>query len=128
LTRSPHGDWTECRTEETLLHEMSITQSVIQAIWDRMGDAQVCRVCLEIGTLSGVVVDSVRFCFEVVTQGTTLEGAALEIIQPTGKARCRDCGAEFVLNDLLVLCECGSANRELLAGEELKIREVEVMA
>ncbi|HJT03933.1 MAG TPA: hydrogenase maturation nickel metallochaperone HypA [Pseudonocardiaceae bacterium] len=110
------------------MHEMSITQSVIQAIWDRMGDAQVRRVCLEIGTLSGVVVDSLRFCFEVVTEGTTLEGASLEIIQPTGKARCRDCGAEFVLNDLLVLCECGSANRELLAGEELKIREVEVLA
>lgn len=110
------------------MHEMSITQSVIQAIWDRMGDAQVRRVCLEIGTLSGVVVDSVRFCFEVVTAGTTLEGASLEIIQPTGKARCRDCGAEFELNDLLMLCECGSANRELLAGEELKIREVEVLA
>jgi hydrogenase nickel incorporation protein HypA/HybF len=110
------------------LHEMAITQSVIQAVCDRMGDVPVRRVCLEIGTLSGVVADSVRFCFDLVTEGTPLEGASLEIVQPTGKARCRDCGAEFVLNDLLVLCTCGSANRELLAGEELKIREVEVMA
>ncbi|MGH3780350.1 MAG: hydrogenase maturation nickel metallochaperone HypA [Pseudonocardiaceae bacterium] len=110
------------------MHEMAITQSVIQAVSERMGDAQVRRICLEIGTLSGVVADSVRFCFEVVTAGTTLEGASLEIVQPTGKARCRDCGAEFALTDLLVLCACGSANRELLAGEELKIREVEVMA
>jgi hydrogenase nickel incorporation protein HypA/HybF len=110
------------------LHEMSITQSVVQMVCDRMGDTPVRRVCLEIGTLSGIVPDSVRFCFDLMTMGTTLEGAALEIIQPTGKARCRDCGAEFVLNDLLMLCECGSANRELLAGEELKIREVEVMA
>lgn len=110
------------------MHEMAITQSVVQAVSDRMGDAQVRRIRLEIGTLSGVVADSVRFCFEVVTAGTTLEGASLEIVQPTGKARCRDCGAEFALTDLLVLCECGSANRELLAGEELKIREVEVMA
>jgi hydrogenase nickel incorporation protein HypA/HybF len=110
------------------VHEMSITQSVVQAVYDRMGDVPVRRVCLEIGTLSGVATDSVRFCFDLVTAGTTLEGAALEIIQPTGKARCRDCGAEFALNDLLVLCECGSANRELLAGEELTIREVEVMA
>lgn len=110
------------------MHEMSITQSVIQAVCDRMGDAQVRRICLEIGTLSGVVADSVRFCFEVVSAGTTLEGASLEIIQPRGKARCRDCGAEFELNDLLMLCDCGSANRELLAGEELKIREVEVLA
>ncbi|MGH3763861.1 MAG: hydrogenase maturation nickel metallochaperone HypA [Pseudonocardiaceae bacterium] len=107
---------------------MSITQSVIQAVCDRMGDAQVRRICLEIGTLSGVAVDSLRFCFDLVTEGTTLEGASLEIVQPTGKALCRDCGAEFALNDLLVLCACGSANRELLAGEELKIREVEVMA
>lgn len=110
------------------MHEMAITQSVVHAVCDRMGDAQVRRICLEIGTLSGVVADSVRFCFDLITEGTPLEGASLEIIQPTGRARCRDCGAEFALNDLLVLCECGSANRELLAGEELKIREVEVMA
>ena len=37
---------------------MAITQGVIQAVCDRMGDAPVQRVCLEIGTLSGVVADS----------------------------------------------------------------------
>lgn len=110
------------------MHEMAITQSVIDAVCNRMGDAQVRRVCLEIGTLSGVAADSVRFCFDLVTEGTTLEGATLDIVQPSGRARCGDCGAEFPLNDLLVLCECGSANRELLAGEELRIREVEVVA
>ncbi len=110
------------------MHEMAITQSVVDMISERMGDAPVRRVCLEIGTLSGVVADSVRFCFEVLTLGTTLEGAALEIIQPSGKACCRDCGVEFAMNDLLMLCACGSANRELLAGEELRIREVEVLA
>ncbi len=110
------------------MHEMAITQSVVHAVCARMGDAPVRRICLEIGTLSGVVADSVRFCFDLVTEGTTLEGASLEIIQPSGKARCRDCGVEFALNDLLMLCACGSANRELLAGEELRIREVEVLA
>ena len=110
------------------MHEMAITQSVVHAVRERMGDAPVQRICLEIGTLSGVVADSVRFCFDLVTEGTTLEGALLEIIQPSGKARCRDCGVEFALNDLLMLCACGSANRELLAGEELRIREVEVLA
>ena len=110
------------------MHEMAITESVVQAICERMGDAPVRRVCLEIGTLSGVVADSVRFCFDLVSEGTTLEGASLEIVQPTGKARCRDCGTEFALDDLLELCPCGSANRELLAGEELRIREVEVVA
>ena len=59
------------------MHEMAITQSVIQAIGERMGDAPVQRVCLEIGTLSGVVADSVRFCFEVVTAVPRLEGASV---------------------------------------------------
>jgi hydrogenase nickel incorporation protein HypA/HybF len=110
------------------VHEMAITQSVVHAVYERMGDAPVRRICLEIGTLSGVVADSVRFCFDLVTEGTSLEGAALEIVQPSGKARCRDCGVEFAMDDLLMLCACGSANRELLAGEELRIREVEVLA
>jgi hydrogenase nickel incorporation protein HypA/HybF len=109
------------------VHEMAITQSVVHAVCERMGDAPVRRVCLEIGTLSGVVADSVRFCFDLITEGTTLEDASLEIIQPSGKARCRDCGVDFALDDLLMLCACGSANRELLAGEELRIREVEVL-
>ena len=110
------------------MHEMAITQSVVEAVCTRMGDTPVRRVSLEIGKLSGVVPDSVRFCFDLITAGTTLEGAELEILQPSGQARCRDCGAEFVMNDLLMLCDCGSANRELLAGEELRIREVEVLA
>ncbi|MGH3753498.1 MAG: hydrogenase maturation nickel metallochaperone HypA [Pseudonocardiaceae bacterium] len=110
------------------MHEMAITQSVVHAVCERMGHAPVRRVCLEIGTLSGVVADSVRFCFDLVTAGTTLEGASLEIVQPSGKARCRDCCVEFAMDDLLMLCACGSANRELLAGEELRIREVEVLA
>jgi hydrogenase nickel incorporation protein HypA/HybF len=109
------------------VHEMAITQSVVHAVCERMGDTPVRRVCLEIGTLSGVVADSVRFCFDLITEGTTLEGASLEIVQPSGKARCRDCGVDFALDDLLMLCACGSANRELLAGEELRIREVEVL-
>lgn len=110
------------------MHEMAITQSIIAAVCDRMGDAQVRRLCLEIGTLSGVMVDSVRFCFDLVTEGTPLEGAELEIVQPSGLARCRDCAREFPMDDLLVVCSCGSANRELLSGEELRIREVEVLA
>lgn len=110
------------------MHELSITQSVVDAVRERMGTAPVRRVRLEIGRLSGVVADSVRFCFDVVAQGTTLDGAVLEIIEPSGRARCRDCLTEFDTEDLLALCRCGSGDLELLAGQELRIREVEVAA
>lgn len=108
------------------MHEMAITQSVVTAIGERLPDADVIRVKLEIGKLSGVMADSVRFCFDVASAGTPLEGARLEIDEPAGKARCRDCGTVSDLPDLILLCDCGSADLEILAGTELLIKEVEV--
>jgi hydrogenase nickel incorporation protein HypA/HybF len=64
------------------------------------------------------------FCFELVTAGTTLEGAALEFEQPEGRARCRRCEAEFVLVDPILLCDCGSADVEVLTGRELAVASV----
>ncbi|MEU7813436.1 hydrogenase maturation nickel metallochaperone HypA [Pseudonocardia sp. NPDC049154] len=110
------------------MHELSITQSVVDAIGERLGAAPVRRVRLEIGRLSGVVPDAVRFCFELVTAGTPLEGAVLEIDEPEGEARCRSCGAEFATSEVLPLCACGSADVEVLGGASLRIREVELVA
>lgn len=109
------------------MHELGITQSVVDAVRERMGDAKVVRLRLEIGRLSGLVPDSVRFCFDLVAQGTCLEGAALEIVEPSGHGRCRRCQAEMEVDDLLSLCSCGSADLEVVGGQELRIREVEVV-
>jgi hydrogenase nickel incorporation protein HypA/HybF len=109
------------------MHELAITQSVVDAVVDHAGKARVRRVSLEIGALSGVVADSVRFCFDLVAAGTTLEGARLEIAQPPGRATCRDCEREFGLDDLVALCPCGSANVEVLTGRQLRITSVEVV-
>ncbi|HSV64752.1 MAG TPA: hydrogenase maturation nickel metallochaperone HypA [Mycobacteriales bacterium] len=108
------------------MHELGITQSVVAAVSERMPEAKVVRVRLEIGRLAGVVADSVRFCFDAVTAGTGLEGARLEIVEPAGQARCRQCDAVSEFQDLLLLCECGSADLEVLAGTQLLIKEVEV--
>ena len=108
------------------MHELSITQSVVDAVTRRMGDAPIRRVRLEIGQLSGLVPDAVRFCFEMVAAGTTCEGALVEIDEPCGQARCRTCGRVFETGDVLTLCDCGSADVAVEGGRELRIREVEV--
>ncbi len=109
------------------MHEMSITQSIVEAVTEKLGDAEVTAVRLEIGKLSGVVVDSVRFCFDLVTDGTTLAGARLEVDEPPGRARCRDCAAEFDVADPIVLCpRCDSFDVDVRAGRELRIVSVEV--
>jgi hydrogenase nickel incorporation protein HypA/HybF len=109
------------------VHELAITESIVAAVREKLGDAPVRRVCVEVGALSGVVPDALLFSFEVATEGTSLAGAELDIVRQSGRARCRDCGARFDTDDLLALCACGSADVEVLGGRELRIREVEVV-
>jgi len=108
------------------VHELAIAESVADTVTQRLPGAKVTCVRLEIGALSGVVPDSIRFCFDLATEGTGLAGAALEITEPPARCRCRACGAEFQPDSPVVLCPCGSADVAVLAGEELKILSVQV--
>jgi hydrogenase nickel incorporation protein HypA/HybF len=106
------------------MHELAITQGVVEAVTERTGSAPVARVRVRVGRLAGVVPDAMRFCFELVTAGTPLEGAVLEFEQPEGRGRCRTCGDHLALADLILLCDCGSADIEVLAGRELAVASV----
>jgi hydrogenase nickel incorporation protein HypA/HybF len=108
------------------MHELAITESVVDAVTARLPGRRVTYVRLEIGALSGVVAESVRFCFDLVTEGTCLEGAALEIAQPQARCQCRSCEIQFELDGPIALCPCGSADVAVLTGQELKITSVQV--
>jgi hydrogenase nickel incorporation protein HypA/HybF len=108
------------------MHELSIAQAVVEACAERAAGSLVVRVRLEIGVLSGVLPEAVRFSFDVCARDTVLHGAALEIIERPGRALCRDCGGEVELAGLVGRCGCGSIDLRIIAGEELKIREMEL--
>jgi hydrogenase nickel incorporation protein HypA/HybF len=67
------------------VHELSITRNVVAIVSERAVGQRVTRVRLEIGRLSAVVPDSIRFCFDICAQGTPLEGAELEIVERPGQ-------------------------------------------
>src|SRR5688572_2235882 len=108
------------------MHELAITQEVVAMVSERVAGARVTRVVLEIGRLSAVMPDAVRFCFDLCAEGTPLEGAALEVIETPGRARCRGCGGTVMLARPFGACGCGGTDLEWLSGDELKIKEVEV--
>lgn len=107
------------------MHELAITQGVVDMVSDRM-EGRITAVRLEIGRLSGVLPGAVRFCFDVCCAGTRLEGARLDIVEPTASARCQRCAAEFEPASVLALCPCGSADVTVLAGRELRVTGVDV--
>lgn len=108
------------------MHELSITSGVVEICAERAQGAAVRRVTLEIGQLTAVLPDAVRFCFDVCAQGTPLEGAELLIVQPAGRGRCRDGGAELAMTTLVGRCACGSIDLQLVAGQELLVKEMEL--
>jgi hydrogenase nickel incorporation protein HypA/HybF len=66
------------------MHELSLMEDLVETISERLGEARVVHVRLEVGKLAGVMPDSLRFCFDVCVRGSTLEGAELEILELAG--------------------------------------------
>jgi hydrogenase nickel incorporation protein HypA/HybF len=108
------------------MHEMALTQSLVEAVCEHAAGRRVHSVKLEVGALCAVVPDAMTFCFELATEGTVADGARLDVDIRPGTARCRSCGKHFELTDPILLCPCGSADVEVLAGRDLKILSMEV--
>jgi hydrogenase nickel incorporation protein HypA/HybF len=109
------------------VHELSITRSVVAIVSEQAAGQRVTRVRLEIGRLSAIMPDAVRFCFGICAENTPAAGAQLEIDEIPGRARCNDCGTELDLTALVGRCpRCGTASLRLIAGQEMKIKEMEV--
>ena len=112
------------------MHEMSLCESVLQIIEQQAQTQQFRRVktvWLEIGALSGVEPEAMRFSFEVVTQGSLADQARLEIVELPGIAWCMPCGREVAVRQLYDECpHCGSHQLQIVGGDQMRIKELEV--
>jgi len=108
------------------MHELGITRNIVAIVREHAGEGRVTRVTLEIGKLSAVMPDAIRFCFDICSKDTPLEGAELEIREIDGRGRCQTCGEELELLQPFGRCACGSNHVECIAGDEMNIKEMEV--
>jgi hydrogenase nickel incorporation protein HypA/HybF len=109
------------------MHELSVTRSVIAIVSEKAAGQRVTRIRLEIGRLSAILPEAVRFCFDVCARGTLLEGAALEIIEIPGQGRCSECGSESSMARPFGRCPlCANGVLRPFSGEELNVKEMEV--
>ena len=109
------------------MHEMSITQGIIDLCLEHAGGRRVLSLDVEIGELSSVVPEAVEFCFEACSRETLLEGARMNILRIPGMGLCQECGLETPMEELYGSCRhCGSNRVTIIAGEELRVREIDV--
>jgi hydrogenase nickel incorporation protein HypA/HybF len=113
------------------MHELSIAQSIVDAIETRAAECNATHVKgvrLRIGEASGIVTGSLSFCFEMLTSlDPTLAGAQLLIDTVPHRAQCRHCAREFPVVNFVAQCPtCGEWSSEVVSGTELQILDMEI--
>ena len=104
------------------MHELSIAQAVVRIAGEHAAGRRVSAVCVKVGHLRQVVPSALEFAFELLVDGTELEGAELQIESVPAAGVCRDCGAATRLPAFPVRCaRCGAPNVEITEGEELLV-------
>ena len=112
------------------MHELSLCEGVLQVLEEQSqskGFSRVKTVWLEIGALSGVEIEAMRFGFDVVVKGSLAEGAQLEIIDVPGTAWCMQCTKTVAVKQRFECCpHCGGYQLQVNGGEQMRIKELEV--
>jgi hydrogenase nickel incorporation protein HypA/HybF len=113
------------------VHEFSLAQGLIkqlQQLAAQHGAGKIITVRVDVGRLSGIVIDSFSFGFEVLARENRLtENAVLEIKEIEPVSRCLDCEASFPPAGPDPSCpRCASKKVVPAGGNDLILTQVEM--
>ena len=112
------------------MHEFSITQSILSIALEKANEAKatkITKINLIIGELSGVVDESVEFCFDFLSKDTIAAEASLSFERTPTKLRCRNCTIVFSPDNRDWVCpDCQEQKIEIISGRECQIESIEV--
>ncbi|MCF7823571.1 MAG: hydrogenase maturation nickel metallochaperone HypA [Candidatus Marinimicrobia bacterium] len=112
------------------MHEMSIAMNIVDIACkeaEKEGAPSISIIELDVGKLAGVMIDSLKFCYDSVCKGTLAENSKLLINEIVGRGQCIKCGSEFDIDSFMAICPtCESYEVEITQGRELKLKAVTV--
>jgi len=112
------------------MHELAIAQDIVDIVQQSVpveDTSHVERIRVRVGRFSGVVPESLEFCFEAIVNGTEMERAHLEIERMPAISQCKDCSHRFDMQDLCFSCPaCSSTHLEVISGNELDVVEIQI--
>ena len=112
------------------MHELSIAMSIVDIATDYARKDNASRVLgieIEVGSLSGVVVDALELAMEAATRNTICENASCEILTIQASMKCPQSGKGVPVNSLVEPCPvCGKYGHPLMQGDELRVKSLVV--
>lgn len=113
------------------MHELSLLENVREILEEHavsQSFSKVTQVTLEIGKLSCVGSEALRFGFDVVMKGSLAENARLIITELDGLGFCQQCQQIVDMETLYDPCAyCGSPLVKIIQGAEMKIKDLVVI-
>ncbi len=110
------------------MHEISLLEGLLETIETQAQQQsfhKVAKVVLEVGQLSCVEPEALRFGFKVVMQGSLAEAAELSIIEVEGMGRCRQCGNNTPVDSWYAPCvNCGHPFVDIEQGTEMRLKDL----
>jgi hydrogenase nickel incorporation protein HypA/HybF len=110
------------------MHEFALAEDIVKTIGTKIDQdySTVSLISIEVGSLSGVVSDSLEFGLQIVMKERGNSTAGINIIQVPARARCQ-CGEIYELKTMFEECPvCQSLQREIVSGTEVVIKSIEV--
>jgi hydrogenase nickel incorporation protein HypA/HybF len=112
------------------MHELSVTEEILKITLEHARRAKadrVLKVHLVVGDLTGFAGESIQFYFDLLSEGTEAEKAALLITRISIRARCQACREEFSPDGMAWACpQCGGSVEEIVSGREFYVESIEV--
>lgn len=112
------------------MHELSIAQDILTIVRQNVPQEELSNienVKVKIGDMSGVVAESVEFCFRAITAETPLAQAKMIIEKVPFVLKCNSCGSESTNEFGIRVCsDCSSTDTTVISGLEMQVTEVEL--
>jgi hydrogenase nickel incorporation protein HypA/HybF len=109
------------------MHELSMAAAIADIVDRHARGRRVTRVEVAIGHLRQAAPAALSFGFDLVSTGTSLEGAQLAIRQVPVRGLCRICGVEVEPETWPLACPgCASFELAVTGGEELSVEAIEL--
>jgi len=110
------------------MHELAIAEDILEIVRleaEKNAVVSILEVELEIGILSGIDIEALKFALETIEKGSFVENAIFTIREITGIGMCKTCQEEFEMRDLLTVCpECKGQPDPIVHGKELKVLSI----
>lgn len=107
------------------MHEFSLAGEVIKLAEfeaEKIKACSVSEITLEVGNMTGIQAESLETALGILSAGSVLENAALNIIRIKGVGICSECGKEFEMDNRIETCpDCEAFPSQIKGGNEFRL-------